>query len=72
MNGPRVVQVGGLALTVIMLILLKVGTRSQGLFIFWGALAVGGVGLFVLGRKIDESGRRRAREAERQARLGGG
>jgi hypothetical protein len=72
MNGPRMVQVGGMALTLVMLILLREGTTSQGLFIFWGALAVGGVGLFVLGRKIDESGRRRAREAERQERLGGG
>ena len=68
MNGWRVAQFGGLALTLLMMVLLMVGTRSQATFIVWGVLMLAGLGIFALCRKQDEAIQKRQRDEEFRAR----
>ena len=68
MNGWRVAQFGGLALAVVMMFLMMVGTHSQTSFIAWGVLALVGVGIFAFCRKQDEAIQKRHRDAEFRAR----
>ena len=53
MNGWRLAQFGGLALSLLMIALMMIGTYSQATFLVWAVLALAGVGIFAFCRKQD-------------------
>ena len=68
MNGWRVAQFGGLALALVMMVLMMVGTHSQTAFICWAGLVLVGIGIFAFCRKQDEAIQKRHRDEEFRAR----
>ena len=54
MNGYRWLQLAGAVISMIMVILMFVGTYNKVAFYSWGAVAIVGLGAFALGRKLDE------------------
>lgn len=59
LNVYKIAQIGGLLLVVVMFILGRIGTYSEGLFIFYGVMALVGVGIIYGARKLDEMSRDR-------------
>lgn len=57
LNVYKIAQIGGAALFVVMLLLMRIGTYSMATFILWGILALVGVGIFFGARKLDEMSR---------------
>ena len=68
MSGWRLVQVGGGALSLVMLLLLMVGTYNSTTYIVWSVLALAGLGICLYGRKADEDIKKRQRDEDFQAR----
>lgn len=64
MNGLRIVAAAGLGLSVVMLVLLGIGTRSQSMFVMWIVLLLVGLAVFGVARKVDENNRRRQRDED--------
>lgn len=71
MNGWRVAQFGGLALSLLMLALMMIGTYSHTTYLVWAVLALAGVGIFAYCRKEDEAIKKRQRDEEFRARNSG-
>lgn len=70
MSGWRALQVAGLGLAGVMLILMRVGTTSEGTFVVWIISAIAGLGLFAIARRVDEDIRKRKRDDEFRLRSG--
>jgi hypothetical protein len=54
METAKIMQIAGLAIVVLGVILLRIGTTSMGLFIFYGIITVGGAALAAGGRKLQD------------------
>jgi hypothetical protein len=64
----KTLQVFGVALAVIMVGLTRVGTTSSGLYNTWILFIILGVGLLLLGRRIEDTNRKRRFDADFEAR----
>lgn len=64
LNVYKFVQIGSAALILVMIVLARIGTYSEGLFIFYGLMIVAGAGVFYGARKLDEAERDRRLDEE--------
>jgi hypothetical protein len=68
LTGYRVLILGGVVLIVVMSILLRVGTTSEGTFYLWIVLLLVGAGAAWLGGKLDSNERAKAVRADLERR----
>lgn len=64
MSGPRIVAAAGLGLSVVMIVLLGIGTTHRATFILWIVLMLAGGVIFFAARKVDETNRRRQQDED--------